>query len=174
MASLRHRKLRWGPWKSLLPKTNGMKSWRKRVGIEPTVPIKSGPQDLKSWANTSPHALPHFSFNHLQRIPETPPDLGVRCGVRCATLRHFSARLNPLPETTARSRLRTNFVLIEGPATLPRPRVRRPRALHVQTNRYSLKVVQPLHRLPAGGWCSPYTTFPPPRTSKLPHSRCQR
>ena|SRR5438128_1754027 len=35
-----------------------MEVWRKCVGIEPTGPPEADPQDLKSWANTSPHALP--------------------------------------------------------------------------------------------------------------------
>ena len=70
---------------------------------------------------------------------------------RFATSRHASARLNPLPETTARSpslnSIRTEF--IRPRATFrqgsPAPsRLRRPRAFHVQTNGYSLKVVQPL------------------------------
>ena len=33
--------------------------WRKCVGVEPTGPPEADPQDLKSWANTGPHALPH-------------------------------------------------------------------------------------------------------------------
>ena len=40
--------------------------WRKCVGIEPTVPRKAGPLDLKSRAVTRPHALPPFPF--LERL----------------------------------------------------------------------------------------------------------
>jgi len=39
-----------------------VRKWRKCVGIEPTGPAARDPQDLKSWADTSPQALPPESL----------------------------------------------------------------------------------------------------------------
>src|SRR6516165_989743 len=137
------------------------------------------PSVYRQFPRPSSPRLHGFAFlsplNLVSVLVSVPP--------RFATSRHASARLNPLPETTARApslnSIRTEFIRPRGgrgsrQGSPARSRVRRPRAFHVQTNGYSLKVVQPLHCLPAGGWCSPDTTLPPRRTSKLPHSRCQR
>ena len=83
---------------------------------------------------------------------------------RFATLRHFSPRFRAPQSAAGNDRPRGGRGSRQGSPA--RSRVRRPRAFHVQTNGYSLKVVQPLHCLPAGGRCSPYTTFPPRRTVK--------
>lgn len=56
--------------------------WRKCVGIEPTGPPKADPQDLKSWANTSPRALPLPSLHYSAASPQ-------------ASSRRFKSKLEP-------------------------------------------------------------------------------
>ena len=53
-----------------------MEVWRKCVGIEPTGPPEADPQDLKSRADTSPHALPPGYYTR-QVVASIPADWGV-------------------------------------------------------------------------------------------------
>jgi len=52
-----------------LCRTHLKKSWRKRVGVEPTGDIaRCRPPVLKTGTITGPHALPLFTFNNIQLI----------------------------------------------------------------------------------------------------------
>ena len=137
------------------------------------------PSVYRQFPRPSSPRLHGFAFlsplNLVSVLVSVPP--------RFATSRHASARLNPLPETTARSpslnSIRTEFIRPRGGrgSRRARPPGRGSEDLAPSTSRLTGIRLK---------WCNPYTAFPPEGgaaltlpsrlagQSKLPHSRCQR